>query len=345
MKTKRLKKDSDFFQMLSKGVKEIENGIEIEGYASTKDKDRQRDIVEPWAFKNALKGYMSNPIVLLQHDANKPIGKVTEASIDENGLYIKAQITEDTDWVFSKLKNEVLRAFSIGYRIKDYEIEEEKDVDWYTTDRHQTIKDLELYEISLVSIPANPYALSKSIDWCFEEEEIEEKIEENQETEENSDTETVEEKNEDVKKETVEEVEEKEEKSEEIQNADENSEISPEDSENSVESTENTEETVENTESEVVEETEEPTKEEKSFDFEKKDLMEEKVKSLEIEVKKIDSLKAELEQTKELLKGAIEVIASLDQEIKGVSSEHYSYEKPLSKKGGYSKIVNLLKSI
>lgn len=171
----KLVKNQDFFQITTKSVNEIvENdkvvGVEIEGYASTKDKDRGKDIVEPTAFKNALDLYMTNPVVLLQHDADKPIGLVTQATIDSKGLYVKAKITEDTDGVFSKLKNKVLRAFSIGYRIKDYEINEVKDDQGDVTGWEQIIKDLELFEISVVSIPMNPYALTKSMANCFEKE-------------------------------------------------------------------------------------------------------------------------------------------------------------------------------
>ncbi len=241
----KLKKDSDFFQMKAKSVREIENWIEIEGYASTKDKDRGKDVVEPTAFKSAIAGYMENPIVLLQHNQDKPIGVVKEATIDDKGLYIKANITEDTDGVFSKLKNGVMRAFSIGYRIKDYEIVEEKDSQGFTVDYHQTIKDLELYEISLVSIPMNPYALSKSIDGCFEKEEevlnnntIE--MEENK-VEETVETETVE----TVEEETVENTESSEAVSEESEVKEASEETVEEVSENSVETTENAEETAE----------------------------------------------------------------------------------------------------
>ncbi len=139
------------------------------------------DVVEPTAFEETLKQYMTNPIVLLQHDMDKPIGTVTEASIDEKGLFIKAKITEDTDGVFSKLKNGVLRTFSIGYSVKDYETIENVDSEGnysYTN----IIKMLELFEISLVSVPANPFALVKSFDSCFKaEEEIETKEEEKEE--------------------------------------------------------------------------------------------------------------------------------------------------------------------
>ena len=186
----KLIKDKEFFQIVcdQKSVKEIIDGenksYEIEWYASTKDKDRMNDVVEPTAFEETLKQYMTNPIVLLQHDMDKPIGNVIEASIDEKGLFIKAKITEDTDWVFSKLKNGVLKTFSIWYSVKDYETIENVDAEWkysYTN----IIKALELFEISLVSVPANPFALVKSFDSCFKsEEEIETKEDEEPKAEE-----------------------------------------------------------------------------------------------------------------------------------------------------------------
>lgn len=184
----KLIKDKEFFQIVcdKKSVKEITDGenkaYEIEWYASTKDKDRMNDIVEPTAFENTLKQYMTNPIVLLQHDMDKPIWNVIEASIDDKGLFIKAKITEDTDGVFSKLKNWVLRTFSIWYRVKDYETMENEDAEWNYIFTN-VIKELELFEISLVSVPANPFALVKSFDSCFKAEEDEETAEEPKEEE------------------------------------------------------------------------------------------------------------------------------------------------------------------
>lgn len=184
----KLIKDKEFFQIVcdKKSVKEITDGenkaYEIEWYASTKDKDRMNDIVEPTAFENTLKQYMTNPIVLLQHDMDKPIWNVIEASIDDKGLFIKAKITEDTDGVFSKLKNWVLRTFSIWYRVKDFETMENEDAEWNYVFTN-VIKELELFEISLVSVPANPFALVKSFDSCFKAEEEMETAEEPKEEE------------------------------------------------------------------------------------------------------------------------------------------------------------------
>ena len=187
MKKFKLVKEKWYFQSLreTKSVQTLEDwAVEISWYASTKDKDRWWDIVEPKAFASALERYMTNPIVLLQHKADKPIWIVEEANIDDNWLYIKAKISQNTDWVVDLIKNWVLRAFSIWYSIKDYETDVRELSDW-TYDMTNIIKDLELYEISVVSIPMNPYALSKSVEDLFE---VEEKSEE---TDEENDIEAV----------------------------------------------------------------------------------------------------------------------------------------------------------
>lgn len=186
MKKFKLVKEKWYFQSLrdTKSVQALEDwAVEISWYASTKDKDRWWDVVEPKAFASALERYMTNPIVLLQHKTDKPIWIVEEADIDENWLYIKAKISQNTDWVIDLIKNWVLRAFSIWYSVKDYDTDVRELADW-SYDMTNIIKDLELYEISVVSVPMNPYALSKSVEDLLEVEEHEE-AEDNQETEEN----------------------------------------------------------------------------------------------------------------------------------------------------------------
>ena len=181
MKKFKLVKEKWYFQSLreTKSVKELDDwAVEISWYASTKDKDRWWDVVEPKAFASALERYMTNPIVLLQHKADKPIWIVEKADIDDNWLWIKAKISQNTDWVVDLIKNWVLRAFSIWYSIKDYETDVRELADW-TYDMTNIIKDLELYEISVVSIPMNPYALSKSVQDMFEVEENEENSDSN----------------------------------------------------------------------------------------------------------------------------------------------------------------------
>lgn len=71
-------KNMNHFQMLFKEVKQEDGKVKIKGFASTPDLDRYDDIVQPTAFAEAMKTYMQNPVVLLGHDNEKPIGTVTE---------------------------------------------------------------------------------------------------------------------------------------------------------------------------------------------------------------------------------------------------------------------------
>lgn len=220
----KLLKEKWFFQSLreTKSVKETDDGaVEISWYASTKDKDRWGDVVEPKAFQSALERYMTNPIVLLQHKAEKPIWIVENAQIDENWLFIKAKISQNTDWVIDLIKNWVLRAFSIWYSIKDYETDVKELADG-SYDMTNIIKDLELYEISVVSIPMNPYALSKSVEDLFEVEQKEDEDFDKTENQENNE-ETQETVQDETAQETVEEVEE-EQKNNDVQEENEKEE-------------------------------------------------------------------------------------------------------------------------
>jgi len=131
-----------------KQLDEEDNSIVIEGYANTTEKDRVGDIVleEAWA-KGGMANYMSNPIVLAFHDYTKPIGTVIEHSIDAKGLRVVAKISEAAGNILTFIKDGILKTFSVGFRVKDAEYDEERDIFF--------IKDLELLEISVVSVPAN----------------------------------------------------------------------------------------------------------------------------------------------------------------------------------------------
>lgn len=136
----------------------------IEGFASTPDLDRYRDVVKPKAFEEALEMYMKNPVILYQHDGNKPVGLATSAKITGKGLWIRASVKdEDTK---TKVLDGRMRALSIGYIALDSALEHEdgtpfnteKDSYWDPT-LVRVIKKLDLVEISIVSTPANGNAL------------------------------------------------------------------------------------------------------------------------------------------------------------------------------------------
>jgi len=121
----------------------------IEGYASTRDIDRTGEVVEPGAFADSLKEFMTNPVLTYMHDWSNPIGKVLDARIDEVGLFIRAEISETALKVWKLIEEGILRAFSIGY-----EVVGEKVVDGVNH-----ILQLALFEVAVVSIPANRRAL------------------------------------------------------------------------------------------------------------------------------------------------------------------------------------------
>jgi len=152
-----------------KALDEDDSGVSISGYASTKDFDRAGDAILPeaWA-KGGLTNFEKNPIILFNHDYNKPIGRATGLKVTENGLEMKAKISKSApDSVAQLVKEGILGAFSVGFRIKDADYLEETD--------GLKIKDAELFEVSVVSVPCNQaatFSLAKSFDSIAEYEDF-----------------------------------------------------------------------------------------------------------------------------------------------------------------------------
>lgn len=145
-----------------KQIQKNENGIDvvlIEGYASTADEDRHGDIILLSAWNaEVIAMYMENPVLLFNHDYRRPEGRVTEMAVDDRGLYVKAEVIANSE-VGQRIAAGVIKTFSVGFRLKDYFFDEALDVFKITA--------LELYEISVVSIPANRSAqfnLAKSFE-------------------------------------------------------------------------------------------------------------------------------------------------------------------------------------
>ena len=131
--------------------------LKIRGMASTNATDRAGDVIRANAWtKGGMQNYLKNPIILFNHNYNTPIGKATALKATENGLELEAEISESSS-VYGLVKDGVLGAFSVGFQIKDADyIEETGGLD---------IKDAELFEVSVVSVPCNQdatFSLAKS---------------------------------------------------------------------------------------------------------------------------------------------------------------------------------------
>ena len=137
-----------------------DGGVDIKGSASTNALDRAGDIIEANAWtKGGLDNFRGNPIVLFNHDYNKPIGKATGLDVTDNGLEISARISKAAGDVKELVKDGVLGAFSVGFRVKDADYMAETD--------GYKIKDAELFEVSVVSVPCNQgatFSVAKSFD-------------------------------------------------------------------------------------------------------------------------------------------------------------------------------------
>ena len=148
----------EFLTQIEKVQGESEGPLKIKGFANTVNKDRAGDVILPDAWKgNALKNYLKNPIILFNHDYSKPIGKMVDYNISDMGLEITAEI-DDSVSEYKLIKNGILRTFSVGFYIKDADYEHNSDTLF--------IKELELLETSVVSVPCNQdsvFSLTKSI--------------------------------------------------------------------------------------------------------------------------------------------------------------------------------------
>ena len=146
-----------------------DGSVMIRGMASTADFDRAGDSIsaEAWQ-KGGLKNFEKNPIILFNHDYDKPIGRATGLKAGPDGLELECKISKSAPANVAELvKDGVLGAFSVGFRVKDADYIKETD--------GLMIKDAELFEVSVVSVPCNQsatFSLAKSFDSSDEYEEF-----------------------------------------------------------------------------------------------------------------------------------------------------------------------------
>lgn len=126
--------------------------LEINGYASVfQVKDSYNDIVVKGAFADDVNAHKKNNHIKLlwQHDHLTPIGKINYLVEDNYGLMMSALITNKTNAgmdAISLIKQGVINGLSIGFNIA----ESYKD-----QSGSRVITKLKLWEISLVTFPAN----------------------------------------------------------------------------------------------------------------------------------------------------------------------------------------------
>lgn len=137
----------------------------VEGYASTFDRepDSYGDVIAKGAFARTLAEWAekAQTIPLLYgHSTEDPeynIGLVTEAYEDERGLFVRAEFDADNpkaQYVRKLAQEGRLYQFSFAYGIRDA-----GEITLDDGQKAYELRDLDLFEVSLVQIPANQHAV------------------------------------------------------------------------------------------------------------------------------------------------------------------------------------------
>lgn len=126
----------------------------VEGYGSVFGvRDSYDDVIAAGAFQASLAAHKkagTMPAMLWQHDSDKPIGVWTEMVEDSKGLRIKGQLALETTLgkeAHALLKMGALNGLSIGFVSKQWAYDRDTDI--------RTLTEIDLWEVSLVTFPAN----------------------------------------------------------------------------------------------------------------------------------------------------------------------------------------------
>jgi HK97 family phage prohead protease len=134
----------------------VEDGTKIEGYASLFGAcDQGGDVVTKGAYAQSLKALETagrGVKMLWQHDPAQPIGIWDEVREDDKGLYVKGRLLDSIEKgreAAALIEAGAIDGLSIGYRT----------VKASKNDKGQRLlKELELWEVSLVTFPMLPSA-------------------------------------------------------------------------------------------------------------------------------------------------------------------------------------------
>ena len=135
-------------------IKSMKEDAVFRGYASVFGTiDSQNDVIMKGAFTHTLKKRANEVKLLWQHQALEPIGVFTHIAEDSHGLYVEGRLLLDLqrgNEAYLLLKSGALDGLSIGYSVKNADYNAENNI--------RLITEIELWEISLVTFPANEAA-------------------------------------------------------------------------------------------------------------------------------------------------------------------------------------------
>ena len=125
-------------------------GLRFAGYAAIFDRpDRGGDVVRRGAFARTLARLPGAVPLLWQHRPERPIGRIDYLKEDRRGLRVIARLSDGAAGreAAALLKEGAVRGLSFGYRVRAAAGEGPRE-----------LSELELVEVSLVSLPMQPKA-------------------------------------------------------------------------------------------------------------------------------------------------------------------------------------------
>lgn len=134
----------------------------LEGYGAVFGApDSYDDVIAKGAFAASLAAHAkakTMPAMLWQHDPSEPIGVWTEMAEDSKGLRVKGQLILETERgraAQALLKKGALNGLSIGFVSKEWTYAADTEI--------RTLTEIDLWEVSLVTFPAQSQARVTSV--------------------------------------------------------------------------------------------------------------------------------------------------------------------------------------
>lgn len=134
----------------------------FEGYGSVfGNVDSYGEIVAKGAFKKSLRAHKSAgtmPALLWMHKSSEPIGVYADMREDDHGLYVKGELiveVQRSKEALALMKRKAVSGLSIGFVPEKMELDEKKGLLTHT--------EVDLWEVSVVTFPANPKARIESV--------------------------------------------------------------------------------------------------------------------------------------------------------------------------------------
>jgi len=144
-------------------IKAVEDDGTFEGFGSVfGNVDSYKEIVAPGAFAESLAGWKAAgklPPILWQHRSGEPIGPYVSMEEQSVGLYVKGQLlvndVQRAKEARALMKAKAVNGLSIGFVTREDSYDRVSGI--------RTLKKVDLWEVSVVTFPANPAAQISSV--------------------------------------------------------------------------------------------------------------------------------------------------------------------------------------